>query len=227
MALILPDHASYGFSAPTSSSRMRTPAARAIQRVDFIPYGQQQQQQQQQQSIPLQATLLSEETKNGHDKERSTLRIRLKRATGFSLTAIRRTMRTATGISMTAVYASTMAATGAWIRQTMKVILSIFPAWFRYFVQPFLILYYTPLIILKSLTSPSRKQAKLTHETFLEELKEAVETADSKSSYWPVHLGKDGSLEKDFDEVDMSDAIAESMEIAMEAKTPTTTNGEE
>jgi hypothetical protein len=209
IALILPD-ASYGFSPPSS---MRTPAA--LQRVDCITYGQQQ-------SMPLQATLLSEEATNGDDKERTTLRIRLGEATGFSMTALRRGVRTATGISLTALYASTVAVTGAWVRQTMKVILSIFPAWFRYFVQPFLILYYAPLILLKSLTGPSRKQAKLTHEYFLEGWKEAVETADSKSSYWPVHLGKDGNLEKDFDEVDMSDAIAESMEIAMEAKTPTT-----
>lgn len=144
------------------------------------------------------------------------LRKKLRKITGFSLTALRTTLRGVTGISLSAIYASTLAVTGAWIRQTMKVVLGVFPAWARYFVQPFLILYYAPLFILRNLTGPTRKRARKTHEHFMEGWKEAVETADEKSAYWPVHLSKDGTLEKDFDEVDMNKAIAESVEVALE-----------
>jgi len=127
-------------------------------------------------------------------------------------------MRAATGISLTAVYASTVAATGAWIRQTMKWILSIFPAWFRYFLQPFLILYYAPLFILRNLTGPTRKQALQTHEHFVEGWKSAVERAEETSSYWPLHVTDDGYIEKDTSDVDFNDAVAESVEVAMEEK---------
>lgn len=98
----------------------------------------------------------------------------------------------------------------------MKVIFGIFPAWFRYFLQPFLVLYYAPLFILRNLTGPTRQRARKTHEYFVEGWKEAVETADTKSSYWPIHLRGDGSLEKDFDELDLSDAVAESVAVALE-----------
>ena len=43
-----------------------------------------------------------------------------------------------------------------------------------------------------------------------------METADKTSSYWPVHLSEDGVIESDIQEVDMKDAIAESVEIALE-----------
>ena len=100
----------------------------------------------------------------------------------------------------------------------MKVILAFFPAWFRYFVQPFLVMYYTPLFVLRNLTGPTRKRAKSTHERFLEGWKQAVETADERSSYWPVHLDKDGTVKTDSDDVDIHDAVAESVELTMEER---------
>jgi hypothetical protein len=153
------------------------------------------------------------------DDDTVSLRSRLRRVTGFSFTALRATLRAATGISLSAVYASTLAATGAWIRQTMKLVLSVFPPWARYFVQPFLVLYYLPLFTLRNLTRPDRKQQMQNHEAFVEGWKKAVETADETSSYWPLHLNKnDGTFEKDLVELDVNEAVAESMEVAMEEK---------
>ena len=170
-------------------------------------------------TIQSSALSLSEQSDLDDNKNSVSIRSRLRKMTGFSLTALRRTMRLTTGISLTAVYASTLAVTGAWIRQTMKVILAIFPAWLRYFVQPFLVLYYTPLFILRNLTGPTRKRAKSTHEHFIEGWKQAIQTADEQSSYWPVHVEKDGSLKKDIDELDIRDAVAESVEVMMEENT--------
>lgn len=157
----------------------------------------------------------SNKGKNRRSK-RDSLRNQLRSITGFSLTALRKTMRAATGISLTAVYASTLAVTGAWIRQTMRLILAPLPAWFRYFVQPFLVMYYAPLFVLRNVTGPTRKQAKTTHEHFLEGWKEAVETADRTSSYWPMHLDSEGNFEKDMAELDTTETIAESVDIALE-----------
>lgn len=145
-----------------------------------------------------------------------SLRTQLRNITGFSLTALRKTMRAATGISLTAVYASAVAVTGAWIRQTMRILLAPLPAWFRYFLQPFLVLYYAPLFILRNVTGPTRKRAKTTHEHFLQGWKEAVETADKSSNYWPMHLNSEGNIEKDMAELDMTETIAESVDIALE-----------
>lgn len=60
-------------------------------------------------------------------------------------------------------------------------------------MQPFLILYYTPLIILRSMvgsTSTSREEARQAHEHFVDGLKEAVKVAEkvNKDGYWPVHV---------------------------------------
>ena len=65
------------------------------------------------------------------DKEESgpNLRDKLRKATGFSLTAFRSTWRAATGISLSAIYASALAASGLWIRKVMSAVLSVFPAW--------------------------------------------------------------------------------------------------
>jgi hypothetical protein len=145
-----------------------------------------------------------------------TARARLRTLTGFSLTALRATMRAATGISLTALYASTLAASGVWIRQTMKVILSIVPAWARYFVQPFLIIYYAPLFILRSISAPQRNQGVKKHDALVESWKQAVETADQSTSYWPLHLDKNGDFEADIAEMDLTDAVAQSVELAME-----------
>ena len=57
----------------------------------------------------------------------------------------------------------------------------------RYFVQPLLILYYVPLFVLRSITGPTRKQAKQAHLLFLQGWQDAVEQAEMKVDvYWPT-----------------------------------------
>lgn len=117
--------------------------------------------------------------------------------TGFSLTAFRAAWRAATGISLTAIYASTLAATGLWIRNVTATLLSIFPAWFRYFLQPFLVLYYAPLFIVRCLAGPTGREARKKHKLVVDGFKQAVDFAEKteKDGYWPVHLNADGNLE--------------------------------
>lgn len=156
------------------------------------------------------------------------IRSRLRKATGFSFTLFRATLRGLTGISLTAVYAGALAATGLWIRQTMSTLLSVFPSGFRYFLQPFLVLYYTPLIILRSLASPTnRKRAAAKHQTILAAWKEAVVVAEKteREGYWPVVVSEEGyfelakppSVELDGD-ANLAEAMAATVEQAMELK---------
>jgi len=80
----------------------------------------------------------------------------------------------------------------------MSVLLSLFPSGFRYFLQPFLVLYYTPLILLRSVTSPiNRKRAMAKHETVIEAWKDAVNVAEQteRDGYWPVAVNDDGYFE--------------------------------
>jgi len=125
------------------------------------------------------------------------IRNRLRKITGFSLTVFRKTLRGITGISLTAVYATAFAVTSLWIRKTMSIFLKLFPPGFRYFLQPFLILYYTPLILLRTLTSPSRKRAVDKHNTVIDAWKEAVNVAEKleKDGYSPVSVNDDGYFE--------------------------------
>ena len=139
---------------------------------------------------PFATAVFMSSTKQTDDNDnQQPLRSRLRRATGFSLTAFRRTMRAATGISLTAIYASTLAATSKWVRTAMALILSFLPPSFRYFLQPFLILYYAPLFILRSLTGPTGKKARESHEVLVDSFKAAVDAAEKKADgYWPVHV---------------------------------------
>jgi len=160
------------------------------------------------------------------------VRNRLRDATGFSFTVFRATLRGITGISLSALYAGALAASGLWIRKTMSVILSVFPSGFRYFLQPFLVLYYTPLILLKSLTSPTtRKRAVVKHETVLEAWKEAVVVAEKtkEDGYWPVVVNDEGYFElskppsvdgvlDSASDTDVAEAMAATVEQAMEVK---------
>jgi hypothetical protein len=125
-------------------------------------------------------------------------------------------MRAATGISLTAVYASTIAVSGMWIRQTMKVILDLFPSWARYFAQPFLVMYYVPLFVLRNLSAPRQKERMQKHVVLVDSWKQAVAVADQSTSYWPIHLNQSGDLEKDLAELDLVDAVAESVEFALQ-----------
>jgi hypothetical protein len=155
----------------------------------------------------------------------TSVRARLRTMTGFSLTALRTTMRAATGTSLSALYASTLAVSGFWIRQTMRVFLGIFPAWARYFVQPFLAMYYVPLFMLRcairnvtSMQTPKQRELLQKHEMLVESWKQAVAIADDSTSYWPLHINQNGDIESDIAELDLTEAIAESLEIAMEKK---------
>ena len=131
----------------------------------------------------------------GDSDNQRPLRSRLRRATGFSLTAFRRTMRAATGISLTAIYASALAATSKWVRKIMALLLSFLPPWFRYFLQPFLIMYYAPLLILRNLAGPTGKRARASHEVVVDSFKAAVDAAEEKADgYWPVHVNGKKSL---------------------------------
>lgn len=159
--------------------------------------------------------LSSAEPRDGAPED--SIRQRLRAITGFSLTALRKTIRTATGISATAIYATSLAATGVWIRQAMKVLLDVFPTWFRYFLQPFLVLYYVPLFILRNVAGPTRSIAKRKHEVIMQSWKEAVEAADKSRADWPLHV-QNGEFEIDNDGVDVNEAVAEAVQLSFEAQ---------
>jgi hypothetical protein len=137
----------------------------------------------------------SDGTNNNNNKTPiiQSVRDKLRQITGFSFTVFRATLRGITGISMTAIYASTVAATGLWIRKISSAVLSLFPSGFRYFLQPFLVMYYVPLFMLRSLTGPYGKRARAKHEQALEAWKEAVEYAErtEQDGYWPVIVSPD------------------------------------
>ena len=163
---------------------------------------------------------LSESTKSedpNTQDELAGLRGSLRKMTGFSLTALRKTCRAATGISLSAIYLACLAATGNWIRQTTKFVLSALPPWARYFVQPFLILYYVPIFILRNLVGgPTRLRARRTHNAVLDSWKDAVDKADDAVAYWPIHVDEEGYIASDFPEIDLKDGVAESIEVANE-----------
>lgn len=183
------------------------------------------------------ATFTSAESSSSSASDVNNFRSRLRKVTGFSLTVFRATLRGVTGISLTTLYAGTVAATGLWIRKTMSVLLSVFPSGFRYFLQPFLVVYYTPLILLRLWTGPTRKNAAVKHKTVVGAWKEAVEVAEKAElgGYWPVVVSEDGYFElnkppsvrriDDVEEVEsnvkMADAIAEAVEQAMEVNEKT------
>jgi hypothetical protein len=161
------------------------------------------------------------------------IRNKLRQATGFSFTVFRATLRGITGISLSAIYAGALAATGLWIRQAMSAVLSVFPTSFRYFLQPFLVMYYTPLILIRSFASPkNRKRALKKHETVLEAWKEAVVVAEQteKDGYWPVVVSEDGYFElskpPSVDGVVTAEAMAATVEHAMELNSEIDNNNE-
>lgn len=105
-----------------------------------------------------------------------SVRVALRTATGFSLTATRTACRTLTGVSISAVFAK---------------VLSIFPLFFRFFLQPLLILYYTPIVLLKAFVGPSKEyvnERRNAHEVLVKGWTQAVQAAEkaSENGYWPV-----------------------------------------
>ena len=199
---------------PTTATKFSTPHCRHVGETPRLLFAFKASS-----SIPLhEAKAENNEPANNQDKKGpfSALRTSLRKATGFSLTALRTTCRAATGMSLTAIYLTTLAATGNWIRQATKFVLSIFPPWARYFVQPFLILYYVPIFILRNITGPTRRRALKTHEAVLDSWKDAVQKADETVAYWPIHVDEEGHFESDMSELDMREGVMESIEVARE-----------
>lgn len=127
------------------------------------------------------------------ENESENLRGKLRKLTGFSLTAFRTTLRLATGFSLTSTRATLRALTGVSVTGTMKAILRLFPASFRYFLQPLLILYYVPLLTLQGLvgrTKTYKADAKAAHDSIVQDWKDAVRVAEevNKGGYWPIHV---------------------------------------
>lgn len=116
-----------------------------------------------------------------------TLRSHLRTMTGFSFTALRATWRAATGISLTAVSGACWAATSGAVRSSMAATLQIFPAWARYFLQPFLILYYVPLFMVRTLTDRTTMNAQQRkHEEWIQNF-----TSNKKD----IMMENDGTIE--------------------------------
>jgi hypothetical protein len=135
---------------------------------------------------------------SSNDDNTKTSRSKLRQITGFSFTTLRTTLRAATGISLTALRISIRAATGislsGIISGTNRRMLEIVSPSLRYFVQPFLIAYYAPLLMVRYwLVGPSRQYVEDSwngHERIVEGWRKAVEAAERASAdgYWPVHL---------------------------------------
>ena len=143
----------------------------------------------------------------------SSLRCALRGMTGFSLTATRAACRAATGISISTLLAKA---------------LSIFPLILRFFIQPLLIFYYTPFVLLRAVLGPSKEfksEQRAAHEVLVEGWKSAVQAAEkaNEGGYWPVHVDEKGSLkfvsppnpDNIFNaEIELNKAIVKSVEAA-------------
>ena len=75
------------------------------------------------------------------DETNETIRDKLRKATGFSLSAIRVAIRASTGFSLTALRTTLRGLTGVSITGTLKVITGAFPLW----VSPFFIELFIPM----------------------------------------------------------------------------------
>ena len=115
--------------------------------------------------------------------EAQSTRSKLRQITGFSLTAFRATIRGITGISLSAV-----------ISNTIRTILGVLRPGFRWILQPLLIAYYVPILVVKYyLIGPSQKyveDSRKGHEKLVDGWRKAVAAAEKAHAdgYWPVHL---------------------------------------
>jgi hypothetical protein len=138
--------------------------------------------------------------------------------TGLSLTVIRKSIRTTTGLSITAFRTALRGLTGVSVTGSMKMLFGIFPPKFRYFLQPFFIMYYTPLMIIKYFigsTKTSKEEAYAAHELIVEGWKDAIQAAEVVQESWPLHVTDDGNIESLTPQsVPITDAIVESLDIA-------------
>jgi uncharacterized membrane protein len=69
-------------------------------------------------------------------------------------------------------------------------ILTLVCTQFRYFIQPFLVLYYVPLFIVRGTLGPTGKERRAAHEHLVEGWAAAVKAAElaQHGGYWPVHV---------------------------------------
>ncbi|GFH60634.1 hypothetical protein CTEN210_17110 [Chaetoceros tenuissimus] len=145
-----------------------------------------------------------------------SIRRELGKLTGVSFSAMRATVRGTTGISLTAIRTFLRALTGVSISRTVKSLVGLLPPWFRYFLQPFLVFYYVPLLILKGLvgsTSTSKQEAMASHLKLVEYYKEAVKLANSKDSEFPIHMVEDGTFTYDLEDGNMNDALVRAIQM--------------
>jgi len=135
---------------------------------------------------------------NSSDDVQQSPRSKLRQLTGFSLTALRSTLRTVTGFSLTTFRATLRAATGislsGLISGSLRRILGILSPSLRYFLQPLLVMYYAPLLMIRYwMVGPSKQyveESRQGHEKLIEGWRKAVQAAEKANSdnYWPVHL---------------------------------------
>lgn len=129
------------------------------------------------------------------DTNNEGIRNKLRQLTGFSISAIRLSLHA----SITAARIALRGFTGKIVTKTMKNFTAIFPTWIRYFMQPFLIMYFTPIMVLRSLCDRPKQydEALASHEKLVQGWKNAVERAEEvqNGEYWPVHVNADGDIE--------------------------------
>lgn len=163
---------------------------------------------------------------SGEEIETKLFRSKLRKLTGFSFTAFRVTMKAATGFSLTASRATLRGLTGVSISGIMKVITGVFPLWARAFFQPFLMLYYTPLIILRSLigsTKNSKSEAKAAHEYLIDGWTQAIIASEDAQNggYWPVHVDEKRQITVSLPpdpiraDADLTEGVAQSVEFVL------------
>ena len=85
-------------------------------------------------------------------------------------------------------------------------------------MQPFLILYYAPLFIIRNLVGSTRKRALAKRARLIEGWKEAVDEANTKVDSWPVETSDVGYFHTKTESVDVSEALADSMELHFKNK---------
>ena len=109
------------------------------------------------------------------------------------ISSLRGVLRSTTGLSLTATRAACRAATGISISTVFAKVLSIFPLVLRFFIQPFLILYYTPFVLLRAIVGPSKEfkeNQRAAHDMLVKGWKNAVQAAEkaNEDGYWPVRV---------------------------------------
>ena len=135
----------------------------------------------------------------------STVRSRIRRCTGIlSLTTFRSTIRSMTGFSLTALRTTLRLATGISLSGKLSEMLRYILEWFspalRYFLQPLLVAYYVPLLILRyRVVGPTKtydEEGRRYHEVVVDGWRRAVEAAERANAggYWPVHLNGEGGF---------------------------------